>query len=487
MLRTAKVLFLFLPIAFSSLAQKGTHTPYSAFGLGELKMNDYASFQSMGGVGLAGNDSSIINHINPASYVNFGRNRPILQIGLNGRLSRFETSTQSTDQRHFGFNQLQLGIPIKKRWGAAVGIKPYSFTGYQISNYIIEDGDSTQLYTNEGSGGITNAYIGLAYRPVQHAFTKKRYTHYKDSTGLKYRDSVNIQYENHLSLGGNANYLFGSSNRIRTYQYWSSSQGLNSKVRNSLRFSDFIFDIGLSYQFSWKVNKPGSEKSKNTISIGATYSPAISVRAFQDVYSYSYITLGGGFNGPELVSDTIEYVSDNKGSVRIPESYKIGLEYRLGPKGVSNSSIFRIATDFHYQKWSDYNEDFGGTFTHQLKDRMRMAVGLEWTPSSIHGTRTPFMSKIRYRLGFNYTMIEKRILNNIDNYTDLTSYGMSFGVGIPITIIQLSNTNINFGANLGKLGTTENGLIQEKYVGLFVGISITPGSGNLWFLKRKYD
>jgi hypothetical protein len=64
---------------------------------------------------------------------------------------------------------------------------------------------------------------------------------------------------------------------------------------------------------------------------------------------------------------------------------------------------------------------------------------------------------------------------------------MSFGLGIPINVIPKSNTNINFGANFGNLGTTNDGLIKEKYVGLFFGISITPGVGDLWFLKRKYD
>jgi hypothetical protein len=84
-------------------------------------------------------------------------------------------------------------------------------------------------------------------------------------------------------------------------------------------------------------------------------------------------------------------------------------------------------------------------------------------------------------------MTELQFETSPNIYTDLTSYGMSFGVGFPLTMIKNSNTNINFGANLGNLGTTENGLIKEKYLGIFVGLSITPGNGDLWFLKRKYD
>jgi hypothetical protein len=64
---------------------------------------------------------------------------------------------------------------------------------------------------------------------------------------------------------------------------------------------------------------------------------------------------------------------------------------------------------------------------------------------------------------------------------------MSFGLGIPVGLMINSNTNINFGAKFGKLGTTDNGLIQERYIGLYFGLSITPGRGNYWFVKRKYN
>ena len=116
-----------------------------------------------------------------------------------------------------------------------------------------------------------------------------------------------------------------------------------------------------------------------------------------------------------------------------------------------------------------------------------MGIGLEWTPVSKTEIRTPFLSKAHYRLGFNYTMTELQYQTSLTDYEEITSYGMSFGLGFPITIIKNSNTNINFGANLGNLGTTDFGLIREKYIGIFVGLSITPGNGDLWFLKRKFD
>jgi hypothetical protein len=488
MLRTLRVLLLSMTIAFCSYGQKGTHTPYSSFGIGELKGNDYAAFMSMGGVSMAGADSTMINFQNPATYSFIGRFRPIFQVGMNGRFSTFETETDATNQRHFGLNQFALGVPIKKRWGAAVGLKPYAFTGYQISDYQLDGDDTTQLYTSEGTGGVNNFYFGFGYQPVKHSSTKKVLRRMKDSTGT-YTDSLIVSRSHVLSIGANGNYLFGSSSKSNTFQYVSSALGLNSKVNNSLRFKGLVYDIALNYQFRFSsVTEKGELAKGNSIAIGASYSPRIGVRAFQDLLSYSYITIGGSFNGPELISDTIEYITNNEGQVFIPESYKLGIEYRIGPKSTTRNAQLRIGADARYQTWSTYDERFEDVaYTNNMKDRLSLALGLEWTPATQRIGRTPYINLMHYRLGFNYTMTELNVLNNLNNYTNLTSYGMSFGVGLPITITKNSNTNVNLGANFGRLGTTENGLIRENFIGLFFGLSITPGNGDFWFIKRKYD
>lgn len=489
MLNNIRVLFLLLMLSSVSFAQKGTHTPYSILGVGELMGNDYAAFLSMGGVSMANTDSSKINHGNPAMYSYIGRFRPIFQVGMNGRFSRFETETTTTSQRHFGLNQFQLGVPIKKRWGAAIGLKPYSFTGYKISNYTVEDEDSTELHTSEGSGGINQFYLGVAYQPLYFGHSKLIPKKFKDSTGT-FIDTVSLTRHHTLSIGANVNYLFGTSTRTRTYQFADQISEVNARVDNGLRVGGLNYDFGINYQVQWGLSKlEGKKLSKYSFSFGATYSPAAKIKANQDLFAYSFQSQGSKFNGSELFRDTIEFISDNEGSIFIPESFKGGFEFRFGPVDTDKkSSLVRLGVDARYQKWSAYSEDFGSTFDNRLKDRLQLGVGLEWTPVSIvTNPRTAFFSKMSYRLGFAYTMTELQFETSPNNYTGLTSYGMSFGVGIPVTMIPKSNTNINFGASLGNLGTTNDGLIQERYIGLFVGLSITPGRGDLWFLKRKYD
>ena len=129
--RTSLFLLLMLT-TFFGYAQKGTQSPYSVFGIGELDMGQYAAFSSMGGVSIACTDSTVANHNNPASYAYFNRNRPVFQVGMNGRFSNFESANANSSQQTFGLNQFQLGLPIKKNWGASLGLVPYSFTGYTI-------------------------------------------------------------------------------------------------------------------------------------------------------------------------------------------------------------------------------------------------------------------------------------------------------------------------------------------------------------------
>ena len=90
------ILLLALVLSMGSWAQKGSKSPYSTYGLGELNREGYASFAGMGGTALGATDSAIVNSMNPASYAYIGRSLPVFQLGMNGRLSQFSTIDQTT-------------------------------------------------------------------------------------------------------------------------------------------------------------------------------------------------------------------------------------------------------------------------------------------------------------------------------------------------------------------------------------------------------
>jgi len=470
-----------------SWAQKGSKSPYSTYGLGELNREGYASYAGMGGTALGATDSAIVNSMNPASYAYIGRSLPVFQLGMNGRLSQFSTIDQTTNQQHFGLNQFQLALPIKKHWGAGIGIKPYSFKGYTITNYTIEDEDTTQLAVSEGSGGVRIANLGVSYQPLDFSKKHNKYRSYKvytsDSTSKVVKvDTIKGNRISRLSLGAQANYLFGTAQKTRSSEFLPSSTSIfNARAESGTRLSGLMYELGLNYQFGFE-----SPALSNVLSIGATYSPATEVRAYQDLYSYSYV--GSFYRGQSVsVLDTIEFIRDSEGVIYKPQSIGVGLEYRIRP--FKSSSFIRLTADVKQEQWSTFYTQFDETTVNGgLRDRTYLGLGLEWTPLS--GTSVldqgQFMSKLHYRFGFSYAQTEWNVEGLDGNMVGINNYGMSFGLGIPVRVNN-SNTNINFAANLGNLGTTENGLIQEQYVGLFVGLSITPLSSNRWFVKRKYN
>ena len=65
------------------------------------------------------------------------------------------------------------------------------------------------------------------------------------------------------------------------------------------------------------------------------------------------------------------------------------------------------------------------------------------------------------------------------NNQPLKENGISFGVSLPMA----GYSNANIGIEFGKRGSQDNGLIQESYWNLIVGLSLN----DIWFIKRKFN
>ena len=87
---------------------------------------------------------------------------------------------------------------------------------------------------------------------------------------------------------------------------------------------------------------------------------------------------------------------------------------------------------------------------------------------------TSFFSRIVYRAGIR---VEKSGLN-IQNQS-INEFGINFGLGIPVQGFQ----NLNLGFEVGKRGTTNNGLVQEDFFSVRLGLSLN----DKWFVRNKYN
>lgn len=152
-----------LLISFVSFAQQGTASPYSFFGIGDVRFKGTLENRSMAGVAVE-QDTIHLNLDNPASYASLIQTT--FTVGGTFATSNLKTSSKSEKAQRSTFDYLALGIPMG-RFGASFGLIPVSSVGYKIreDNSATEGATSTQL---DGKGGVNKVYFGLGYKIMKN-------------------------------------------------------------------------------------------------------------------------------------------------------------------------------------------------------------------------------------------------------------------------------------------------------------------------------
>ncbi|MEZ4938947.1 MAG: hypothetical protein R2799_15265 [Crocinitomicaceae bacterium] len=444
--------FILLTFTNHILAQ-GTSSPYSAFGVGLINNSQQAAYNSMGNVRMANCDSTLLNLSNPASYAFIGNGMPIVNIGISQKFNKYETSTDSKTKYDFAFNNLSMGFRIGNRFGAAFGLLSFSRVGYSI--LTTSDFQGTDLKNRfEGEGGLYNVFVGFAGRIINQ------------------RNHV-------LSIGANAKYLFGRNESIRLLEFDNTlTNYYNSKVSNALRMRGFSGDFGLQYQA--RLNNAFA------INLGVTYSIGTNMKAFDDIFSYTFVYIGSDIR-VENVIDTVEFVEDVEGRVRLPHIIRSGVNFEFKDTNMSHTNKYRVllGVDYDFEPWSQYQRVFNDVISgNSLTDVNRLAIGIQYTPHYIYYDKSPninYFARVNYRIGFQYAST-----GIFTSGQRIDQMELSAGFGFPLAI-KKSSASINLGVGLGQRGKTTNNLVKESYVGIYFGLSLSPGINNLWFRKRKYD
>ena len=124
------IFFLFTLVSF---AQQATSSPYSFYGIGDVKFKGTAENRAMGGLTIF-SDSIHLNFQNPASYP--ALKYTTFSIGGSYLTTKLKTSSQEENARRSAMDYLAVGIPMGKL-GAGFGLMPYSSVGYNIQNIIV--------------------------------------------------------------------------------------------------------------------------------------------------------------------------------------------------------------------------------------------------------------------------------------------------------------------------------------------------------------
>ena len=419
------ILLIITALSLSAVAQTGINSPYSRYGLGKLNgENLNTSAMSMGGLSLGIHNTTAINPANPASYGSLDSSSFLFEVGVAGSITRLSTTALSESGYDATLSYIFVGFPVTRWWRSAAGVMPYSKIGYNVEVTVEVENFSDLIHSFTGDGGLNQVFWGNGFNITKN-----------------FRAGVDITY------------LFGQSSRSSMVYYPDSVFIFGTKVESKVKGGDFVFDYGLQYD----INLNNSTQA----TIGITYANKFDLNSKR---SYLSKTLTGGFNGEvETVKDTILYVSDEKGTVVVPQRLGLGLV-------VEKEGRWLVGADFEWQNWKEFASfDVPDT----LSNSWHVTVGGEFLPS--HSSISSLFKRMTYRAGLRYNQ------SYLDfGGTKINEFGISFGFGFPM---KKSKTGVDLGFEIGSRGTTDKNLIKENFFNIVLGISIQEH----WFHKRKYQ
>jgi hypothetical protein len=361
------VFAVMLIVSGVSIAQNGTTSPYSFFGIGEIKFKGTVENRLMGGLNVY-SDSIHLNLQNPASVANLRLVN--FTSGGSYKYVKQETETDSQYASATTLDYLAMGIPMGK-FGASFGILPYTSVGYKLES--ITDSTDTQ-YT--GTGGMNKVFLVLAYQ-----VTPK------------------------FNIGIDANYNFGNVERKSIITEEGLLLGTRENVKSDL--------LGFNFNFGAEYKTMISEGLQLTTS--ATYSPAtkFEVQGIRNITSILISTTGVVIP----IDDREERLDDVE--VTFPSQLTVGA-------GIGSPKRWFIGGQYTNAKTSNYNDPTLNFGTVEFVDANKYRIGGFFIPR--YSSLTSYWHRATYRIGARY---EETGINlrgeNINEYG--ISFGVGLPMG----------------------------------------------------------
>lgn len=418
-----------LLFSLAIFAQEGTSSPYSFYGIGDIKFKGSIENRSMGSISVFP-DSIHINIQNPAHLASL----KLTGLALGGTYGNTKsiTETQEGKARRTSLDYMVIGVPVGKV-GVGFGLIPYSSVGYKIgkTTYITNASNDTirSIYSKyNGIGGVNKVFLGFGYK-----LTKK------------------------INIGADIQYNFGTI-KTSDLQYQTDLQ-YGSRENNVSDLRGVNVDLGITYQT--KVD------TKHSFFSSLSYTPQaeLSISNTRDIeivqlLSTSAVTV--------IERETIP-IANTK--IKLPAKLSIGSGFGEVKKWLIGGEI----TFLHNSALSNRFTDINGA---KFENSVRYSLGGFFIPN--YNSYSNYYKRIVYRGGLRYENTGLVIVK--PGYADksINDFAANIGLGMP-----LSGTfsNINIGLEIGKRGTKYYNLVEENYINLSVGLSLS----DKWFVKRKFD
>lgn len=418
------IVSLCLLISLTTIAQEATSSPYSYYGIGDFKFKGTVENRSMGGISVFP-DSIHLNLQNPAHFASIKLTN--FAVGVTHATTKATTETQEANERRTSLDYLAVGIPIGKL-GIAFGLVPYTSVGYKIGNITNVTNSNNEVVRSifsryNGNGGVNKVFLGAGYK-----VTKKINFGADFQYNFGTIETSNLQYQTDLQYGTREN-------------NFSNLRGVN-------------INLGLTYQT--KLNAKHSFFS----SIGYTPESKLKLDNSRNIEIVQLLSSSA------VIPIEREEISVEDVTVRLPSKLVLGSGFGEVKKWLVGGEISFINNSVLSNRFNDINE---ATFENSI----RYSIGGYYIPN--YASFSDYYKKIVYRGGLRYENTGMIIQNK-----SITDFAANFGVGLPL---GGTFSNINIGLEVGKRGTTFNNLVEENYVNLSLGLSLS----DRWFVRRKFD
>ena len=400
-----------------SFAQEGTASPYSFYGIGDVKFGGTAENRSMGGISVFP-DSIHVNLQNPAQFASL--KFTTLSVGGTYSNVKFKTESQQEKARRTTLDYLAVGIPAGKL-GFGFGLMPYSSVGYKIQKFADSNSPITRRYN--GVGGVNKAFVGFGYKLSKN-----------------------------FNIGADIQYNFGTI-ETKSLRFVDGVQ-FGTRELNVSDIQGFNFTTALTYQ-----NKL---TDKLTFFGSFIFSPEAKLKLenSRNIATVQFFSQGG-----ESVVDPVDVDVENT-TLKLPTKFAFGA-------GFGQVRKWLVGGEVTLQNTSDLGNRFNDIDNVEFENSSRYSLGGYFIPN--YNSYSSYFKKVTYRGGLRY---ENTGL--IINDKSIEDFAVNLGLGLPMAG---TFSNINVGLEIGKRGTQYYGLVEENYVNISIGLSLSER----WFIKRKYD
>lgn len=432
--------------AVSVSAQTVTNSPYSRYGIGDLNFMGDSHNLAMGGTSVAESTPLYINLVNPAGITNFRQQRFVFDVGMDVRYTNTTSAAASQKNSNATFRYLAGGFAAKPWWFFSFQLRPMSSVGYAFSDTArLKYSEETSIFseTFNGKGGLNKLSIATAFK-----------------------------FWNTVSVGATGSVLFGNLERYHHIQNLKNNgrpDGYSSTLTNNVTYTDKFIMHGLQYDLGFRVEKGWKSRKDSLvdavrISLGAYVGGDSELKSRNELFlsSTHYTSSGSKIYSYQSFSDTVACDTSYRGRLAIPGGFGVGMSVEFMDKLMVNA-------DYHYQDWSKFALP-GHSESSDMREYKYMGLGMQFVYDK-YSSR--FFRTINYRVGIHKQETYIKI-----NGHGVDDRGVSFGLGLPIRTLLL-----NVGVNLGKRGTTEYNLYEEKY--FLMSFSVT--AHDIWFVKRRFQ